>query len=285
MRVAVSLSSVADARSRIGAAHDIAFGSYFLGPGAMRDALTAASRRGAHVAVTLQADPYRDDSGEREHASADSATILRDAGAEVTLLPRERAPFHLKALVCDAVAYLDDRNWTLRGPETVLCDNDPGDVALVRAALDGSGGGVHGSLATRKDDALRAEAALIDDAGDAPVIVETERVGASKVTAALRRHALRGAATTLILAPARQPSPREHATIASLERDGVRVRAGGTNEKLALAGDRAWVGSTNATGAWGALAGQLDWGIVTGSVDVVDRVRATLAVDAATRPR
>ncbi len=97
--MALTLSSVPAVLDRIRTARDVAFGSYFLPPGEMRDALTDAAHRGAHVAVTLQADPYRNDFGAR--ANADAARQLRDAGAAVTLLPRDRAPFHLKAAVCD----------------------------------------------------------------------------------------------------------------------------------------------------------------------------------------
>jgi len=88
----------------------------------MRDALIRAAERGAHVAVTLQADPYRNPDGKRDNREA--ARLLSTAGAEVTLLPSTRAPFHLKAAVCDGVAYLDDRNWTARGPEMVIADDD-----------------------------------------------------------------------------------------------------------------------------------------------------------------
>ncbi|MDB5029028.1 MAG: hypothetical protein JWO66_2717, partial [Candidatus Eremiobacteraeota bacterium] len=117
----LSLSSVPDVLARIAAARDVAFGAYFLPRGPMRDALAGAAQRGAHVAVTLQADPYRNPFGAR--CNADAARLLRDAGAAVTLLPSDRAPFHLKAAVCDGVAYLDDRNWTLRGPEIVVKDD------------------------------------------------------------------------------------------------------------------------------------------------------------------
>ena len=275
--MALSLSSVPAVLDRIGSAHDVAFGSYFLGRGPVRDALTAAALRGAHVAVTLQADPYRNDYGGR--ANADTARVLRGAGASVSLLPRAAAPFHLKAAVCDGVAYLDDRNFTQRGPEIVVADDDPRDVALVRDALAGHGG-ADGTLATRKDEALRREAALIDGACGEPVSVETERVGGSAITAALRRHARSGAPTTLVIGRANHLSGRERATLASLRADGVSIRRTGTNEKLALAGNAAWIGSGNATGAFGPGAGQLEWGIVTREPALVGAVQAALARDA-----
>ncbi len=246
----------------------------------MRDALAGAAHRGAHVAVTLQANPYKG-SGNRAPDNVAAARVLRDAGARVSLLARDAVPFHMKAVVCDGVAYLDDRNWTQRGPEIVVADTAPRDVALVRDALAGLGGAGR-TLATSKAEALRREAAIIDAAPNAPVIVETERVGGSPVTAALRRHVRGGAQATLIVAPARNRSPRETATIAHLAADGVLVREGGANQKLALAGATAWIGSSNATAAFGRGADQLEWGMTTRNAALVGAVRCALERDAAT---
>ena len=244
----------------------------------MRDTLIAAAQHGARVTVTLQADPYRNPFGAQCNAAA--ARALRRAGATVTLLTSDRAPFHLKSAVCDGVAYLDDRNWTKRGPETVIADDDAADVALVRDALGGHGG-AGATLATRKDEALRRETALVDAAGDRPVIVETEHVATSPLTRALERHAASGAATTLVLGRTRQHSATEAHALAALASAGVRIRYGGTNEKLALAGTAAWIGSGNATGASGRGAGQLEWGMITREPALVASVRAALKRDAA----
>jgi hypothetical protein len=275
--VALSLSSVSAVLDRVGSARDVAFGTYFLPRGKMRDSLVAAACRGAHVAVTLQADPYRNPFGARCNAAA--ARELRGAGATVTLLPSDRAPFHLKATVCDGVAYLDDRNWTQRGPELVVGDDDPADVALVREALAGNGG-ADATLATRKDVALQREVELVDGAGAAPVIVETERVATSPLTRALQRHAASGAPTTLVLGRTSRHSATEARTLASLASAGVQIRESGTNEKLALAGTTAWIGSGNATGASGRGAGQVEWGMLTREPALVAAVRSALARDA-----
>ena len=273
----LSLSSVPDVLTRIAGAHDVAFGSYFLPHGAMRDALAGAAHRGAHVEVTLQADPFRNPFGARCNAQA--ARVLRTAGAGVALLPSDRAPFHIKAAVCDGVAYLDDRNWTKRGPEIVVADDDPADVNLVREALAGHGG-ADPALATRKDVALAREIDLIEGAGGAPVTVETERVATSPLTLALRRHARAGAKTTLIVGRSTRRSVREASAIKQLVADGVDVRVRGSNQKLALAGDAAWIGSVNATGASGRSAAQLEWGLLTRDGVLVGAVAATLARDA-----
>ena len=274
--MALSISSVPEVLAQIGSARDVAFGSYFLPHGAMRDALVGAAQRGAHVAVTLQADPYRNPFGAR--CNAEAARALRAAGADVSLLPSDHAPFHLKAAVCDGVAYLDDRNWTKRGPEIVVADDAARDVALVRDALAGRGGG-DSALATRKDVALAREVRLVDQARGAPVIVETERVATSPLTRALQRHARAGAKTTLIVAPARHHSAREARAIAQLAADGVVVREGGSNQKLALARGAAWIGSGNATGASGRGAAQLEWGLLTRRRALVGAVAAALAHD------
>jgi hypothetical protein len=274
--VALSLSSVPGVLAHIASARDVAFGTYFLPHNGVRDALETAARRGAHVSVTVQADPYRNPYGKR--ANDETARVLRDAGADVTLLPSDTVPFHLKAVVCDDTAYLDDRNWTKRGPELVIADDDPQDVALVRDALAGRGG-ADAALATRKDAALRREAELVDGAGAAAVIVETERVATTPLTEALRRHARAGAPTTLIVARSGLRSRTEASALAKLAADGVVVRAGGHNQKLALAGDAAWIGSGNATGAAGRSAGQLEWGLVTRDPAIVGAVRGELAGD------
>jgi PLD-like domain len=286
--VAVSLSSVPRVLAHVAAARDLAFGAYFLPPGgAAAGALLEAAHRGAHVALTLQADPYRNPCGARWNAAV--ARDLRAAGVQVRLLPSDEAPFHLKAAVCDGVAYLDDRNWTKRGPEIVLADDDPHDVALVRDALTGRAGGDPSpaddppnarGLATRKDEALRRELELVESAGARPVIVETERVATSPLTRALQRRALAGEPTTLIVGRARHHSRTEAHALAELRRDGVDVRSGGANEKLALAGTTAWIGSVNATGVSGRNAGQLEWGTLTRDPAIVGAVRTSLERDA-----
>lgn len=276
----VSASSVAAVVQRIGHAREVAFGSFVLYPGKVRGALVAAAKRGAHVEVTLQRDPYHASAAERR-ATRESIATLRAAGATVTLLDRARAPFHLKAAVCDGVAYLNDKNWTSDGDELIVADDDPHDVAVVRAALRGDGT-ARGELRTAKGGALAQEAALIDAAGDAPVVVESETFGDGPIAAALLRHARRGAATTVIVAPGEARSKAsERAALRALRHAGVVVRATGTNQKCALAGDAAWVGSANATYATGAASRQVDWGMRTREPTLVAAVRAALRRDLA----
>ena len=272
-----TLSSVPALAARIAGAHDVALGAYILGRGPVREALIDAARRGAYVNVVLPRAPWPDPDGDCRRTNACAARALRAAGAHVRLLgPDPHTTFHLKAAVCDGIAYLDDRNWTRSGRELVVADDDPPAVALVRAALRGRGGAVDG-LATRKDDAQRLELDLIASAGSAPVTVETETIGAGPLTAALAHHAAAGAATTLIVSG--EASAHAGALLAQLRQAGVTVRTGGANEKLALVGERAWIGSANATFAGKAYGEQLDWGTVTADVPRVAAVKTALARD------
>ncbi|HEY4441442.1 MAG TPA: hypothetical protein VGN14_13370 [Candidatus Elarobacter sp.] len=279
------LSSVPSTVDAVRRGHDIRFGALVLGAGPMRDALITAAHHGAHVEVTLQRDPYRSDAAERAE-NRRSARLLKAAGATVTLRERATAPSHLKAAVVDGTAFLCDRNWPRDGRTLVVADDAPADVALVERTLHDGRGGATPALATRKDGALRAEARLIDAAGDAPVTVETEAFGYGPVGAALRRHAERGAPTTLIVA-ARDlaGNVREQHALDALRAEGVDVRTGGADEKLALCGDAVWIGSANATFAARDEAAQTDWGLTSRAPRLVEAVRAALARDAARSPR
>jgi hypothetical protein len=281
MGMALTLSSLSGAADAVRGARDVRFGALVLYPGLMCDALVDAAHRGARVDVTLQRNPYRGGAGERL-ANRRAAQTLRAAGATVTLRDRERQPFHLKAAVCDGVAYLCDRNWAADGRELVVADDDAADVGLVRSTLRDAVGGSCGAFTTRKADALRAEAELIRSAGDAPVTVETESFGGGAISAALREHAARGAPTTLILSRREAAHDRRERTlIAHLRAAGVDVREGGANEKLALCGDAAWIGSANATFAGEREADQIEWGTVTRDAALVGAVRAALRRDVA----
>ena len=278
--MAVTLSSVSTAVAAVRAARDVRFGALVLAAGPMRDALIAAAAGGAHVEVTLQRDPYRGGPGERA-TNRRAARALRAAGATVFLRDRAGEPAHLKAAVCDGVAYLCDRNWAAGGDELVVADDRRPDVALVRRALHDGAGGTRTGFATRKDAALRDEARLIDAAREGPVVVETESFGAGPVGAALRRHAQGGGPTTLIVAAREARSNRrERAALASLRAAGVDVREGGANEKLALCGDAVWVGSANATFAARDEGAQTEWGLISRAPALVAAVRAALERDA-----
>lgn len=274
--MSITLSSINELSAAIRRASHVEFGSFVLGGGPVRDALAAAAERGADVDVVLARRPYATGAG-GAHENAGSAEVLRDAGAHVTLMQGRATWYHLKGAVCDGVAYLDDRNFT-RAEQTLIADDDPDDVALVSAAIHGTGT-LNPTLATEKADALRREAELIRGAVGKPVIVETETFGPGIVSTALRLHAQSGAPTTLIVSPEVAGRPQTSAMLRGMRRDGVEVHTTGSNEKCALVGDTVWVGSANASYAFGDAGKQIDWGIVTREPHVVDAVRAALARD------
>jgi hypothetical protein len=241
-------------------------------------ALVTAAHEGARVDVVLPRAPWPDPRGALARLNPATARDLRAAGVHVRLVrDDDHTTFHLKAAVCDDVAYLDDRNWTGTGRGLIVADDDPGAVKLVRDTLRGRGGGVADGIATRKDAAQQLEIDLIAQAGDAPVTVESESIGAGALTAALAAHARAGAPTTLIVNGAESGHARR--LLADLRGAGVAVRKGGSNEKLALVGTRAWVGSANATFAGKDYGAQLDWGTVTADAALVAAVQAALARD------
>ena len=84
----------------------------------------------------------------------------------------------------------------------------------------------------------------------------------------------------MIVAAREAENPRERAELAALRAAGVTVRESGTNEKLALCGDTAWIGSANATYAAGREAKQTDWGAVVSDAALRDAIRAALLRDA-----
>ncbi len=70
-------------------------------------------------------------------------------------------------------------------------------------------------------------------------------------------------------------NPKERATLRALVAQGVEVRVCSFSEKLALAGTRAWIGSANATVAFGE-SNMTDWGVRTSDPVIVAAVRARI---------
>jgi hypothetical protein len=262
-------------------AHDVALTAYTLRDGIVRDALVAAARRGADVVVRLERDPLDDAAGTLHQANVQSVALLTAAGATASLTGPGEPTLHLKAAVVDGTAWLADRNWAGDGAERVLRDTDADDVAAVRSAVVG-GRGADGHLATTKSGALRLEADVIAQAGAAPLVVESESFGNGTIYDALLHRAEAGQPTRLIVAGrelAEKPGGSESRRLARLAALGVEVRVGDPqrgdlDEKLAVAGGDAWVGSANATYARGSFGAQRDWGMATRVPAVIDDLRA-----------
>jgi hypothetical protein len=263
-------------------ARQIALTAYTLREGRVLDALVAAARRGAAVRVRLERDPLDDAAGTLHAANTAAIGRLRSAGASAETTKPGEPVLHLKGAVTDCVAWLDDRNWAAGGPQRILRDTDADDVAAIASALDG-GAGADGHLATTKSGAQRLEADVIGRAGPAPLAVESESFGPGTIYNALLHRAEAHFPTRLIVAGrevAEAGNRRERVLLTHLAALGVDVRvgdpkAGDLDEKLAVAGADAWVGSANATYAYGADGAQRDWGMATREPAVVDGVRAS----------
>ncbi len=263
-------------------ARSVSLSAYIL-PRSVTAHLVAAARRGSDVALALAEYPVGDTPKERWHlaqGNRDAVAMVQRAGGRAELIsPRD--PLHMKAvLVDDAIAYLDDRNWSDHGPQTILCDDEAADVAVVRDALARHPAG-DARMETVKPRSLALETSVIDAAGDQVLEIESESFGIGPVYDALERRAGAGKPTRLLVCDrelnearakpvkAGKAPPTEIRALDRLLTDGVDVRVTPAGEKMAVAADRAWIGSTNATRDWGSTSRQLDWGMIVRDADKV----------------
>jgi len=218
-------------------------------------AVESAARRGAEVTVRLEGQPFNNPHWATENQNV--AAQLRAAGATVTL----GHPLHAKALTVDGTLYLDEKNW--RPGDLVLRVDDPAEAATIPMI---------------KHEALASEGQLIGSASSADrLIVESESFGCcNKVYGELRQAALAGAAPRLLVSSRElSGNAREREVLEALVRGGVAVRVSNDTEKLAVAGDAAWLGSANATIAAPGTDGT-DWGLDTRNATIVAAVRSRL---------
>jgi hypothetical protein len=252
----LQLTSTGAVVDQIAHARHIAAEAYTL-HGPILFALEEAARRGAGVRVRLEGRPFDDPKGRLAAENARLAGDLRACGAEATLTH----PLHAKALDLDGVLYLDEKNW--RRNDLVLRENDATEA---------------GGVATSKHEALSREAQLLDDArrGD-DAVVESESFGCcNAVYGALSTLGRDGASPRLLVAQRElRGNKREAGVLEKLVNDGVRVRVCKDSEKLAVAGSGAWLGSANATAAFGE-SDMIDWGLCTSDPAIVSAVRTRL---------
>lgn len=249
----VELSSPSALSGALGCAKQIAVQGYTLRRPMLR-VLESAAGRGAQVSVELEGSPRDDPHGGLARENRRIVAELRSAGVDARL----GDPVHAKAIVADGTLFLDDRNWN--ASDIVLRDDDPADAA---------------SIPMLKHEALAAEAAMLRAAArEDGVLVASESFGCcNSVYSALSALAKRGAAPRLVVCERElHGDARERNVLRALERDGVRVRVSRDTEKLALAGDRAWIGSANATVAFGR-ADLPDWGLRSRDPAIVAAVR------------
>jgi hypothetical protein len=249
----IALSSIPDLLRALSRARDIDVEAYTL-HGPVKSAVEAAARRGARVCVELERRPYRDPHLARENARL--VAEMRGAGVDARLAD----PVHAKTIVADGELYLDDKNWNC------------GDLVL---RTDASGAE---SIPMIKDEALKAEQQLIRGAGTRDdLIVESESFSCcNRVYSALDAAAKEGLSPRLLVCERELfKSDRERQVLQKLVSDGVRVRVCENSEKLAVAGDRAWIGSANATVAF-SDADLPDWGLSTSDPTIVRALRGRI---------
>lgn len=249
------LSSLPDAIARVECASNVCVAAYTL-HGPLLTALEEAARHGAHVAVELEGRPY----GPGNRLARENARIandLRAAGARAKLSPH----VHAKTMTVDGTLFLDEKNWHAR--DLILREDDAAEAA---------------TIPMKKCDALALEAQMLAHvkSSDGP-IVETESFGTGNAAYfALQALARNGAAPRLLVSKNDlRANARERAALEHLAAGGVRVRVCADSEKLAVAGNRAWLGSANASYAEGNFA-MSDWGVCTTDAAIVGTVRARL---------
>ncbi len=231
----VSLSSNAAALAAIERAHRVLFAAYSLRKGPVLDALSDAAKRGARVTVRLEGRPYGDGGGMAK-ANRHVAAALRRLGADAALVDAAgpRSPMlHMKAAVCDGVAYLDDRNWTKGGTDTIVRDDAPSHARAIAAAVRHHAAPPSRSFWTSKKDSLAGEARLLYGARNAKTVdVESESFGPpGGAYAPLKQLAQLGVRCRLIVA-SRHVKPQEAHDLDLLRKAGVQVRLGDFNEKM-----------------------------------------------------
>jgi phosphatidylserine/phosphatidylglycerophosphate/cardiolipin synthase-like enzyme len=264
----IKLQGTSSVFAAVGHARSIVATAYLLEPGRMLRALESAARRGARVVVRVQGRPLQDQKGEMRRVNEKAVRELCRAGADAKLVDSaaNEPVMHMKAVVCDGVAYLDDRNFTSSGDETVLRDDTRADVDAVLAAAQQKKHAALRSFWTTKADAIAAENRLLQSASGAKSVdIETESFssdGAAYIQ--LKRLVASGVRCRLIVSKRALNANGQHA-VALLERAGVQVRAAGFNGKVAIVDEsRAWFGSANSTSPY-YNPDQTDWAVRTNS--------------------
>ena len=269
--VAIELSSHDAFLAALSRARRIDLSAYCLGPPILR-ALEEAADGGARVTVRLESDLAGDRSGARAAANARAVRDLAAHGAHA-MLAEDDARIHAKAAIVDGVAWLDDRNFPASGPNLIVRDTDAGDVAAVRQKLAGetpSGG----RLCLTKTAALAIEVATIAGAPPGEIDVESESFNGGTISHELTVRAAAGDHVRLLVDAREARGRREARALANLAKRGVEIRlCGGGVDKMAVCGDRAWIGSANATFPDPRTALQSDWGLATLSAGAVGALR------------
>jgi phosphatidylserine/phosphatidylglycerophosphate/cardiolipin synthase-like enzyme len=268
-----SLSSLADVVASVHDASSVILSAYTLSPrGQLARALAAAAGGGAHVQLVLDGNGM--------------ASATRDNEAAIPYYRNERIDaslssehLHLKALVASTSSgirvYVSDRNWTSSNNAVFL--RLPATMAPQIVAAIGGRAVSAGTFATRKSDALSLEYALLQQRRAHTVLVESESFGNTPITQLLATRARAGDDVTLIVARSEfDTEPRERDLLAALAGAGVHVYVGESDQKIAVDGTAAYIGSANNTPGWGD---QIDFGYLSDNPQLVGQLANAVMVD------
>lgn len=265
----LALSSLSQAAAAIARARSVTLVAYLLPRGDVMRALAAAAKRGAHVVVRLEGAPYYDREGGVRRLNESVVRELAKDGADARLVDaRGTRPFHAKAVLADGALYLDDVNFSGGASGTIVRDGSRADAAMLEDAVEGRVDPPGARFALRKEDALDLEAALLGKASGARAEVESESVGIGNLVYSRLERLGEAGMKPRLLVSREALGAKECERLRSLCAHGVAVRICRSNEKFAVAGGRAWVGSANATSPYPNLT-QLDWGALTRNRSIV----------------
>jgi hypothetical protein len=171
--------------------------------------------------------------------------------------------------------YVSDRNWTSSNNAVFL--RLPATMAPQIVAAIGGRAVSAGTFATRKSDALSLEYALLQQRRAHTVLVESESFGNTPITQLLAARARAGDDVTLIVARSEfDTEPRERDLLAALAGAGVHVYVGESDQKIAVDGTAAYIGSANNTPGWGD---QIDFGYLSDNPQLVGQLANAVMVD------
>ncbi|MBV8363613.1 MAG: hypothetical protein JO193_03535 [Candidatus Eremiobacteraeota bacterium] len=255
----ISFTTTANVLRVLHHAHHIEMCAYVLRSKEVLDALEFAAQHQAHVSVRLEAHPYADPDGKLAKLNRDVVEKLQTAGVHASLADvANRRANHMKAAIVDGVAFLDDRNWPLDRRNVVVKDDAPRDVRTIHNALHGKPISTT-ALAVTKGSALAQEVAMLHGrATHSAVSIETESFTAGSAPYGAIKALARAGVDVRLLLCKEDAKPAMLSAARALARDGVTVRFTQAAEKFAVARDRGWIGSANATFG---RAGQIDWGL------------------------
>lgn len=267
------LSSVNGIVRSVGRARSIELYAYTLRPGPVLASVEEAARGGARVSVRLNGAPYGAAASALLRRNRRLVAELARCGADARLTASgDSGSLHAKVVIADGRLFLDDRNFGVC--DFVVRDDASSDVgAFRRAAAGAAPARSNAGVAFDKPGALAREAALIAGASDPDgVVVETETFGWGEVDRALQTLAAQGGSPRLLASSRQARHTRERAALEKLARAGVRVRLTRDSEKFAVVADAAWIGSANASPAFGTPPAA-DWGAITRSRAIVAEAR------------